>query len=279
MLKADFYQTFHARTGWLPMPALIHPVAIGDVCQMRAGHAQALFNLAGLNLLEPILSSGELALDPLAWSMRAGVRQTFCERRETADDGAAGVLTRQVLTFEQAGSFVFHGLAPTARYLLNWNRLSADATLKLTQLHYAFRHIYVVTAVATTRDWALAIAGQADAHLEMAAELDSSDVSGLLGDGTARIERSKGLACTEQGRGRPAHFFKAKKLVISDALYDLLLAQILAQVGPHGRHTMLRLLDTDPLNLLKANELNLTTAIDFFSWSDFSLEDFATFGV
>lgn len=279
MLKASFYQNFYARTGWLPMPAMTDAVAIGDVCQLQPGHAHALFNLASLNLLEPILSSGELALDPLAWSMSEGVHQAFCERLQTQENGAAGVLTRQMLTFDQAGSFVFHGLAPTARYLLNWNRLRDDATLKLTQLHYAFRHIYVVTAVATTRDWALAVAGQQDAHLEMAAETGTSDFSGLLGDGTARIERSKGLARTEQGRGRPAHFFKAKKLVIGDALYDFLLAQILAQVGPHGRHTMLRLLDTDPLNLLKANELNLTTAIDFFNWSDFSMDDIAAFGM
>lgn len=279
MLKADFYQTFHASTGWLPMQALTHPVALGDVCQVHLGRSQALLNLANLNLLEPIHSSGELALDPKAWSIGAGVQQTFYERQQGREDDQPAVLTRQVLTFDQPGSFAFHALAPTARYLLNWNRLRSDATLKLTQLHYTFRHIYVVTAVATTRDWTLAVAGQPAAHLEMAAELDTSDYLGLLGDGAARIERSKGLAVTEQGRGRPAHFFKAKKLVISDALYDYLLAQILAQVDAHGRHTMLRLLDTDPLNLLKANELNLTTAIEFFNWSDLSLGDVAAFGV
>lgn len=278
MLKRDFYQSCYAQTGWLPMQPLTHPIANGDVCQIHLGRMQPLLNIASIHLLEPILTSGEVALAPAEWGMSAGVRQTSCENLSLMENDERRHCTRQILAFDQPGSFAFHAIEPRARWLLNWNKIKADATLKLTQLHYSFRHIYVVTAVATMNDWALAVAGQANAHLEMTARLEDADFFSLLSHTTANTERSKGLAYLERGHGRPAHFFKAKKLVISDALYDHLLFHILEQPDGHRAHSMLRLLDTDPLNLLKANELNLTTAIEFFNWTDFSLDDVACLG-
>jgi hypothetical protein len=273
MFKKNFYQNCYEKTGWVPMQALTQAIALGDVCQIQQGRMQPLLNVASMNLIEPLCRSEKIALPTVQWGISQGVQQTLCELHNVQEEGANYQWTKQVLVFDAPGSFAFHGCAPQAQWLLNWAQIKDEVTLKLTQLQYSFRHIYFITAVASMADWALAVAGQAGAQLEMSAEVENSDYFALLSHQTARNERSKGMACQEKGHGQPAHFFQAKKLVLSDTTYDRYLQHILLHHGACGLHPMLQLLRTDPLNLLKANELNLTTAIDFFNWTDISLND------
>lgn len=148
-----------------------------------------------------------------------------------------------------------------------------DLTLKLTQLHYSFRHAYVVTGVALADRWGLAVAGQSDARLEMSVDVCDSDRYALLSHDTAKAERCTGIASYEIAHGRTAHFFKAKKLVMSDAMVDRYLTRVVENKEELGGGEIANWLRADLFDQVKSNELNLTTSISFFTWVDMSLDD------
>lgn len=274
MSKKPFYRDCYVKTGWLPMQPLARGVAVGDVCQLRQGRLRPLLNLAEAHLVEKLALSPAVPLDPLDWGFSHGVQQTLCETRSSEDEeGERAASTRQVLEFGQPGAFIFHAATARARLLTNWDQIRDDVTLKLTQLHYSFRDVYVVTAVAVAEQWALAVAGEAGARLEMAVATSGGDRYALLSHGSASDSQAQGLAEFERGHGQPAHFFKAKKLVLSDAMHDRYLGQLLEHPGHLRPADMGNWLDTSLLNLVKSNELNLATAISFFSWAGLTLDD------
>jgi hypothetical protein len=270
MSKKTFYRDCYLKNGWLPAQPLARGLAVGDVCQLRLGCLRPLLNLADAHLAEKMALSRPLPLDPADWAFSRGVQQTLCETQWAADDdGERAASTRQVLEFSMADSFVFHAAAVQARLLTNWDQIRDDVTLKLTQLHYSFRDVYLVTAAAAASDWALAAAGQAGARLETSAAIGGGDHHALLSHASARDRQCHGLSDLERSRGRHAHFFKARKLVSSDAMRDRYLGQLLEQPGLEVANW----LDASLLNLVKANELNLATSIGFFAWADMTLDD------
>jgi hypothetical protein len=274
MLRKQFYRDYYLQTGFLPMQPLTHALALGDVCQIHQGRILPLLNIAQARLVEPLVHSRALVLAPADISLRRDAMQ----RNSTAawhDDGSGKqqLRTHQTLEFSQAGGFIFAGGQGSARLLCNWNEIRDDLTVKLTQLHYGFREVYVVTALVTVDQWALAVAAQPGASLKMSAKSESSDGYALLADPSARHESSEGMAVHEAGQGRPAHFFKARKLVLSDLMHDRYLNHLLeSEPGsrPFGLPNWNR---TSLQNLIRANELTLNTCIDFYTWVDLSLDD------
>lgn len=96
----------------------------------------------------------------------------------------------------------------------------------------------MVTGVVTANDWGLAIAGQPGARLDMSAALGGNDSYALLRHGTARAEQAQGVAAFERSQeGQAAHFFKARKLVISDAMHDHYLANCSPNLSIFGHPT------------------------------------------
>ncbi len=256
------------------MEPLTRNIAVGDLCQINHGLFYPLTNLSQINLVEPILVSPALALNSVDFRLSCGVQQILCTLETfSEDDGEYRYRTRQSLGFAQAGSFVFHGSQPHAHLLLNWSQLRDDATLKLTQLHYSFRELYLVTGVATVSEWALSIASKPDAQLEMSAALNDNDFFSLISHSSAASELCKDIAFYEKSSVKPAHFFKAKKLVLSDTMNDFYINRIIEnQKKPHSS-LIANWLGADLINLVKANELNLNTSINFFNWVDISLDD------
>lgn len=276
MLRANFYHDCYLKTGWIPMQPLSRKIAVGDVCQIQHGNVLPLLNLEQANVVESISISNALHLNPIEWAIQRGVMQTHCAIRTDANKaGEPYQWTEQVLEFDAPGSFLFHGQEPRAHLLLNWHHIKDDVTLKLTQLHYSFRDVYVITGVASMPDWGLAIAGQAGAQLEMSATVGNTDYYALLSHQSAQTVKCRGINCYEQSKGMPAHFFKAKKLVISDESYDHYLRKVIADEEELGLRATANWLASNLLNLVKSNELNLNTCIKFFSWVDCSLDDVA----
>lgn len=274
MFKKNFYRDCYLQTGWLPMQPLTQAVAVGDVCQVLQGRFQPLLNLEHAHLVEPLHTSAPVPLAPPDFSLARNVILAASEARWSDDgDGEQRQWTRQALEFAQAGDFLFYCKEARARLLRNWHQLRDDATIKLTQTHFGFREVYVVTGIARTDEWALAVAGQPGARLEMSAAGDNGNWHALLGHASARTERSQGMASYEVGRGQPAYFFKAKKLILSDKMHDRYLNHLFDNEARHSHLEIASWNKASLLNLSRANELTLNTCIEFFSWADLSLDD------
>jgi len=274
MHNKNFYRDCYKKTGWVPMEPLTRKISVGDLCQINHQHFYPLTNLSHINLVEPVLVSPSLALNPIDWRLSQGVQQICCTLENfTKDDGEYYHRARQSLGFTHAGSFVFHGNEPHARLLLNWSQIKDDATLKLTQLHYSFRELYLVTGVATMNEWALSIAGKPDAQLEMSAALNDTDFFSLISHSSAESELCKDIAIYEKSSAKPAHFFKAKKLVLSDTMNDFYINRLVENQKHLHSPLIANWLNADLINLVKTNELNLNTSISFFDWVDISLDD------
>lgn len=269
-----FYHDCYLKTGWLAMQPLAHSLNVGDVCQLRQGRLQPLLSVVDTHLVECLGISPPIALDPSDWKLSGNVQQIFCETLwAEGDDGERSVFTKQALEFERAGGYLFSTQEVQARLLTNWHQIRDEVTLKLTQMHYAFRDVFVVTGVTQASEWGLAVAGQPGARLEMSTALGNSDHHALFGHGSARVQQSQGMAVLEQSQGRLACFFKAKKMVLSDAMYDRFLGQLLENPAHLRPAEIANWLGAPLLNLIKSNELNLNTCIDFFSWADLSFDD------
>ncbi|MDU8498230.1 hypothetical protein RYB01_03430 [Pseudomonas syringae] len=274
MSRKRFYQDCYLKTGWLPMQPLAQRLAVGDACQLRQGRFQPLLNIADAHLIERIGVSQPVVLDPVDWRLSGDVQQTFSETLWAEDDeGERRAFTKQVLEFNQAGGYLFSAAQVSASLMTNWSQIRDEVTLKLTQLHYGFTDVYVVTGVARANDWALAVSGRAGGRLDVSASSGNSDHHVLLGHASARVEQRHGSVDFEQSEGRPAHFFRAKKLVISDAMHDHYLKQLLENTADLRPGEIANWLNASLLNLVKSNELNLTTSINFFAWADLSLDD------
>lgn len=294
MLKSKFYRECYLQTGWIPMQPLVRPIELGDVCQIHHGYFQPLMNITQISLVEPISFSLPIALNPIDWRVNSGVQQTFCstdkfttqrgveeaqyaieevEEAEQEDFVKESYWTKQILSFSEQGSFIFHGDVPECRLMLNWNNLRQDAILKLTQTHYTFRDIYVVTGVATLNDWGLAIAGNPGAQLDMSAETQNTDLFNLISHKTAKTEQCKQISTYEKSHCEPAYFFKAKKLVFSDEMHDRYLNRLLDNNRDLTNRAIANWFNSNLINQVKANELNLATTMEFFTWVDATLDD------
>ncbi len=274
MFKKKFFRDCYKETGWVPMQPLTRKVALGDVCLIRDGHLQVLLNIVDAQLLDEVKFSQAVPLDASNWELSRGVKQSACKITACKDDeGDRYQRTKQVLEFSKPGSFMFHGSEPSAHFILNWDLLTDDLIVKLTQLHYSFRQAYVITGVASMKNWGLAVAGKSDAWLEMSASVGNTDWYSMISHSTAKTVKCKGIACNEMARGLQAHFFTAKKLVLSSAMHDHFMHHLLHNKSDKSPLEIANWLDTDLLNLCRNNELNLSTCLNFFEWVDISLDD------
>lgn len=274
MYKKDFYRDCYLQTGWIPMQPLTSKLAPGAIGQIQQGQFRPLLNIVDAHLIEEIKISHTVRLDGGNWELSRGVKQSACKITACKDDdGERYHRTKQVLEFSRPGSFMFHGSEPNAHLLLNWDKLRDDLIVKLTQLHYSFRDVYVITGVTTMKNWGLAVAGQAKARLEMTATVGNTDWYSMLSHSSARTVRCQGIAGNEMARGAAAYFFKAKKLILSSVMRDHMIDHVLHNRADLNPLEIANWLGSDLLNLCKTNELNLSTCLDFFAWADAGLDD------
>jgi hypothetical protein len=273
MNKEHFCRTCYFQTGgWIPAFPMTQQLQLGDFCQIAQSRLRPLGNILNMRLVEEVLLSEAILLDEEEWKLNSGVKQQFCATEKlSGEDGSCKEWTRQLLEFEQKGSFAFYGFQPFCRMILNWHRLKHDVVLKLTQSEYAFREVYVITGVVTVENWGLALANQAQAQLEVSAQTRSHEWYELIAHVTRRLEQSRGIV--NFSHDRPAYFFKAKKLVLSDKKRDHFLRTILRRQEQYSTVAMSNWLRDDMLNLLSANEMNLANGLEFFDWVDASLDD------
>ena len=283
MTTKQLYQTFYHHCylntgGWIPMMPLATKLELGDFGQIHQSKFMPLGNIVKLRLVSAIKRTELIPLNPWDWRLEAGLEKTAGNTQsqsQTLEDGLETqcAWTTHSLSFKQKGDFVFHGLKPEARFITNWSEFMQDITLRLTQVEYSFREVYVVTAIASVNQWGLAIAGADDAQLEMVAQTSDADYFAALSHETVIALQSRHIARFETSAKRTAYFFKAKKLVLSAQKTDQLINQMLQPSEGLGPDELAHWLSADLLNRVRVNELNAANCLDYFDWADVSLND------
>ena len=260
------------------MQPLAAKLELGDFAQIRQSRLMPLGNICKLRLVHAIKSTDPIPLNPWDWQLESGVEKTAGNTRtqsQIQEDGqeSQGAWSTQTLTFKQKGDFVFHGSKPKAQFIANWSEFKQDVTLKLTQVDYGFRDVYIVTAIASVNHWGLAIAAAEGAQLEIAAQTSEADCFAMLGHQSLVALQSRHIASFEKSAGRTAYFFKAKKLVLSDKKTDQMINQMLNQNGALDPDELASWLSADLINRVQANELTPNTCLEYFDWVDATLDD------
>lgn len=275
MNNRTFLRQCYLQTGgWIPMTPMLSRLELGDFGQINHERVNLLGNVFALHLVEDIEIAEDIHLNTNNWQLSDGVNRSFNEREQLMDEGQSAIEWRkQVLSFNEPGSFFFHGHNPVARMVLNWSRFKNDITLKLTQADFSFREVMVVTEVATLDNWTLAISGAADAELELSAQTSTNDFFDLLAEQSCRAQQSRDIATFERHIGPSCFFFKGKKLVLRDHKEEQFIRQTLDQRERYNQQTLANWLNTDMINRVESNELNIATCLEFFDWVDLNLDD------
>ncbi len=274
MSESLFIRDCYLQTNWLALPDLSRQIALGDVLQITPGRVAVLASLAHVHLAQAAQLSPEVALVAQDFCLQNGVTSKAWQRYNENDEDASGrSYSRLELEFGWPGSYLFQCQRVNAQYLLNWHQLRDDFTLKLTQLHYQFRQVYVVTALAKAEDWELSIAAQAQASLVFSSELGTMPSLNLQAAQTRRLEASQGMALHQSASHLPGHFIQAKRLGLSDMADDRLLAQLFDTQLASNAVQRANWLQADKMNLFRNAELNLNSCKDLFSWRNLTLDD------
>jgi hypothetical protein len=276
MDRAHFTRECYLKTGgWLPLNPPSHHLELGDFCQIQHGELRILGSILDLQLVgNTDLKEVDFALNENNWKLSSGVHQAYCSTERISDEDEDELWrTKQVLSFSKPGSFVFNGSRPQCRILTNWSEFEQDITIHLTQRSFAFRQLYVITQLACVDDWALAIARESNAQLEMSSEVSDTDYFRLLSHPSCKVEQSTEIGTLLRSSHEPARFFKAKKLVLKQKKREYFLNEMLKNREGWSDREMAVWLDEDLLNLVESNELNIATCMDFFTWADSSLDE------
>ena len=210
---------------------------------------------------------------------RSGVRQCFSLMEETSgENGPIPQRSKQVFEFEEVGSHLFLGKDPQECSHLNWTAMKDELTLKMTQEEYSFREVYVVTSVVYVSSWGLFLAERGQAQLTVSSEVTEPDFFQWFSDESARIERSEHIQAVQQRQPKHPCFFKAKKLIMSEKKKEFYTRRLYEKQKPNGNgksgsFSFANWLQADLLNLVLANELNLSSALEFFDWTNMTLDD------
>jgi len=276
-----FRESCYRCNGWLPATDPCSPLVPGDVFVIKGGAVLPLLNIYDIRLLERLDVSDPRTLVGGGWALNRGLAPVLTETMmETDEQGESVRAVLRRLRFGAPGDFVFRAGEISARYVLNWPDIQRDLILKLTQLHYTFRDVCVVTAVAKAYNWMLAIAGGSGAVLtSRAVESDGGWFDDVLHESACRVlEDGMAYLAIERDVKRPAHFFQAQRLRLSDAVESRLLRQVLEQGQQYGDHMRSNWLQVDRTSLMRGSDLNLNTAMDTFTWRPVMPEDFADTG-
>lgn len=280
-MKQPFYCNLYHHSGrFFPTLPENQALLLGDFFQIQDGKCIPLGNIGDLEFQEAPAFSDPIALRSGDWAFHSGVHQCFSLTDGTSgDNGTIRRLSKQVFGFEEVGSHLFMGKDPQERLLLNWTSMKDELTLKMTQEDYGFREVYVVTGAVYVSAWGLLMAEQAHAHIAVSSEVMDADFFEWLFHATARIEESEHIHSVRQRQSSHPSFFKAKKLVMNEKSKEAYINKRLYQRQmAHGDEkassfAVINWLKTDLMNLMKANELNPSTALGFFDWEDMTLDD------
>ncbi len=278
----------------MPTKPLNQNMYPGDFFQIRNGEIILLGNIFRNRLVSIDECQFEygIKLNPANWNFSEGVSKPYSGR----DHGHNPIegefeFSKQVLAFDGFGSFFFSSNNVESVKIVNWTDIQQELIIKLTQVVYSFRELYVVTECAVPSDWTLAIAGSDKAELEIATESENFGLVDLFGDATAKTIQARDIEFHHKETRKKPSFFKAKKLVVQQEKLEVFISELISEQTsktvwatdfyeydfhyddisfstPVSTNAQACILD-----MLQANELNPNTALLYFRWGDASLDD------
>ena|ERR1700741_1994974 len=294
----NFFRSFYMRTGgFVPTRLPGQTVFPGDFFQVHNGEIIVLGNVFREGIIDRanVKFEYELKLNPAGWNFSDGVTKPYSGRGSGHGpiDGDFE-FSKQVLAFGKKGDFIFKTNGPESVKITNWSELQQQLIIKMTQTHYSFRELYIVTESAAASDWTLAIAGSAKAELEICADTENSGLVDIFGYHSAKTIQSKDIAFYHREQKKRPSFFKAKKLMIQEEKTEVLVSSLIAKNESkndwagnffdydfcYDAPQELQISASSQINaidLLRANELNPNTALLYFKWVDMNLDDIEKF--
>ena len=290
----NFYRNFYLNTGgFIPTVSLNQNIYPGDFFQIRNGEMFILGNIFRDSIVDSAECrfSGPTKLNASGWSFNNGVTKPYAGRGTGLGSvGGDFEYSKQILAFADFGSFVFRGNEPESVKIMNWNELQQMLIIRLTQTVYSFRSVYLVTEIATTSDWTLAVASSGKGELEIASQSENFGLVDLFGHISAKTIQSKDIEFYQREHSRKPFFFKAKKLVVQDERLDLFVSELISRRldqdewataffdydFSYDRLNTVQIpgcAQASILDMLHANELNANTALLYFRWADANLDD------
>lgn len=289
---SNFYRNFYLRTGgFIPTKPLDYAIYPGDFFQIINGEIIVLGNVFRKGILSPDecrIETG-IKLNPVNWTFSDGLSKPYSGR---AKSHGTYEFSKQILAFLSPGSFCFRASNPEAVKITNWSDIQRQLIIRMTQTFYSFRELYIVTEIVTTSDWTLAIAGSDKAELEIATEIENFGLVDIFGQPDVKTIQSKDMEYYHRETKRKPCFFTAKKLVVNNDKNEKFISEFLHQremrhewasnffdyefyEEPGYRDIKTNSLQIPILDLLRANELNPNTALEYFKWIDLNLDDVA----
>ncbi|WP_163411026.1 hypothetical protein [Flavobacterium ajazii] len=291
----NFYRQFYLKTGgFLPTKPLNQNLFPGDYFQIKNGMITLLGNIYrnGVIASEDVELSPVIKQNPSNWNFSDGISKPYSGRGQ-ANNAIEGQFefSRQILAFANKGSFIFKAEEPESIKINNWNDIQQQLIIKLTQTLFSFRELYVVTESATATQTTLAIAGEANAELELASDEENFGLVDIFGHQTTKTIQSKDIDYYHLETKRRPAYFKAKKLVVQDEKLAYFISDFLNKNYNSGEWTdsffdsnfhnetdyssQMIMQNTQGyfLDMLQSGELNPNTALLYFKWSDANLDD------
>ncbi len=290
----NFYRNFYMRTGgFIPTKPLNQNIYPGDFFQIRNGEMIVLGNIFRNRIVDPDdIEFGEvIKLNPANWSFSDGITKPY-SGRGSGHGPIEGEFefSKQIIAFSAKGSFFFKGNNPESIKIMNWNEVQQQLIIKMTQVLFSFRELYIVTETATTSDWTLAISGSKKGELEIATDSENFGLVDIFGHHAAKTIQSKEIEYYHREPNRKPVFYKAKKLVVQDEKLEVFISQLILQMqnkNEWANDFFNYEFFHDPvysshvptsaqgclLDMLQANELNPTTALLYFKWAEANLDD------
>ncbi len=290
-----FYRSFYNRTGgFIPSKPLNQNMYPGDFFQIHNGEIILLGNIFRNNVIakDECKLQNSIALPEALWNFSKGVTKPY-SGREQGNNPIEGdfKFTKQVLSFDTKGSFIFNTKTPEAIKITNWDEIEKQLIIKLTQTMYSFREVYVVTESAVASDWTLAIAGTDNAELEIATTSENFGLVDIFGDAESKTIQARDIEYYHKETKKKPVFFKAKKLVVQQEKLERFVSEFSAQnsqksdwvksfyaydfeadleqfSGATSMNAQMSVLD-----MLQANQLNPNTALSYFKWENTNLDD------
>lgn len=301
-IAKKFYFDFYNRTnGFIPSKPLNQNMYLGDFFQIQKGEMVLLGNIFRNGVVDVDEVSFEYGIqqNQYNWNFSNGVTKPYVGRDSGQNpiEGTFGY-SKEILAFKEFGSFFFTSNHPESVKILNWNAIAAELIIKLTQVLYSFRELYVVTESAVASDWTLAISGSDKGELEIASETESSGLIELFGKANSKTIQARDIEYYHKEEKKIPSFFKAKKLIVQPEKLDVFISDLIRERTGRGdwavnffdydyEHTsfLVSIPQNHPtcvLDMLQANQLNPNTALQYFKWVDANLDDieklFITYG-
>jgi hypothetical protein len=289
---STFYYDLYRRTrGFMPAKPLNQSLYPGDFFQIINGEMIVLGNIFRNRIVEyedcPIHPATQL--NPANWNFYEGVSKPFSAREFVQKSEDDFKYSKQLLSFERFGSFFFKSNGVESVKLSDWSAIKNQLIIRMTQVMYSFRELYIVTESAVAANWTLAISGSENGELELATDQKNFGLIDLFGHESARTIQARDIEYYYREAKRKPNFFKAKKLIVNQEKLDTFISELIYNHQTQAQwvidffdynfeveNTISSLNfkgQASLLDMLQANELNPNTALLYFDWMDANSDD------